>query len=75
MSTSLTSQKYRVVGYPNIETCWAVELRDTFGLHHLTIRKIQQVWCPYSHQHSVQWLAPTRARVEEAFGVLLEEIP
>lgn len=52
---------------------WASDMRDEYGLSHLTLRQIVHLWENYSDSLCAGWLIPTKESVEDVFNVVLEE--
>jgi hypothetical protein len=65
--------------YPEPESDWhlsmARELKEQFGLDHLTLAEVKTSWEQYSESMAASWLNPDKESVEYVFGVELEAIP
>jgi len=53
---------------------WAQELKDEYGLDHLSTQEVRMIWERYSDDMCAGWLIPNKGSVEDAFRVILEEI-
>lgn len=51
----------------------AARLKETYGLHHLSLPQIVGAWENYSDSMSAGWLIDDKESVEEVFNVTLEE--
>lgn len=76
--------KYKVIlrtdtpNYPRPDSDWnlalARELKEQFGLEHLTLAEVKEAWEQFSEENYASWLKPNKADVEYVFGVRLQVI-
>lgn len=68
--------RYRILTTNNIQLDSISKLATDFGLSPcFSNQEIFETWSVYSITNGSFWLEPTKAGVEEAFSVTLEELP
>ena len=66
------AQQCRVVSGIDNQLLWAMDLRERYGLYHLTIKQVLRKWRRHSDNYAACWMARTIDSVESVFGVKLE---
>ena len=61
--------------YDDPDYCRAQDLRGAYGLEHLTVKEVKEIWEAHSNRCSAGWLiANSKEEIERVFNVELQEI-